>query len=732
MSPMARVVRVDERPTSRWRPKPLATVEMQRRAARWLRMGSARSLEVAEALYNKGFISYPRTETEVFKEGTNLDELIAHQQAHPTWGGFATSLANGGFQWPSRGGGDDNAHPPIHPLRLATGGDLANADEVKLYELVTRHFLACCSKDAVGSRTSVHIAIAGEEFTASGLMIKEKNYLEVYKYDRWTEQSLPVYGVGQTFAPSTVELPEGRTVAPPLLSESDLIKLMDDANIGTDATIATHIKTIQDRSYAILNSGNKFEPTPLGLALVQGLNAIERGLAEPALRAWMERDCVAICESRKTRAQVVRQVCDEMRSLFSKLVRERSKLATQMGAQFRPPVFDSDMLSPRLARCGTCNNPMDLLLRKQNGRTVGNVMSCERCDQVHRVPKSSDIRATDHICPLCRSQVLSVERAAGGATYNVCPHCYSTPPASIVADIEEGPPSDSLPCFNCPADCELAGSSPPLYRCPSCRVQSVYLGRTQRATRFLSCRGCGWKRYAAGALISARVTRDPPTFCVRCRSNGRKSRQVIIRIPPHMPTKFRSNEPWCLHPDCNLELDYVFAEARTGGGRRQPNSVAPSSRGSTYHSAPGAGRATAAQGRAAGPSAQRSAGSASRSEPGRASGAVASFSTFSAGARAQPQVLQHATAGVACSSHHLTPELLVQASKRSSRTTPAPTTIREFADLQRRNELHKATVKSMRSFLKSQGKPSSGKKEHLIQLVRGIVTSSTNSRRGSW
>jgi DNA topoisomerase-3 len=56
-------------------PVPLATVELQKRASRWLHMTSKQAMDVAEALYQKGFISYPRTETEVFKEGTDLSAL---------------------------------------------------------------------------------------------------------------------------------------------------------------------------------------------------------------------------------------------------------------------------------------------------------------------------------------------------------------------------------------------------------------------------------------------------------------------------------------------------------------------------------------------------------------------------------------------------------------------------------------------------------------------------------
>lgn len=75
------------------------------------------------------------------------------------------SLQNGGFTQPRRGKKDDKAHPPIHPT--AHAGNLAG-DEKRVYEYITRRFLACCSKDALGWETTVEVECNGEEFYATG------------------------------------------------------------------------------------------------------------------------------------------------------------------------------------------------------------------------------------------------------------------------------------------------------------------------------------------------------------------------------------------------------------------------------------------------------------------------------------------------------------------------------------------------------------------------------------
>lgn len=125
-------------------------------------------------------------------------------------------------------------------------------NEKRVYELICRHFLACVSKDAVGSETTVNVVVADEQFTATGLLIYERNYLDVYVYEKWNAKEIHQYQVGNTFQPTELSMPEGTTSPPNLLTEADLIALMDKNGIGTDATHAEHINTIKERGKIII------------------------------------------------------------------------------------------------------------------------------------------------------------------------------------------------------------------------------------------------------------------------------------------------------------------------------------------------------------------------------------------------------------------------------------------------------------------------------------------------
>ncbi|KAI8926917.1 DNA topoisomerase [Entophlyctis helioformis] len=244
-SPTGTITKVEAKPTSKWAPLPLTTIELQKIASRSLRMSSDRVMAVAEALYNQGIISYPRTETDCFDDNFQLLPLIEKQTQDPQWGAYAQGLLNGKFTKPRKGKNNDQAHPPIHPVRGATN---LQGDEKKVYDF--------------GNATVVNMDIAGELFTARGLAITERNYLDMR---------------------------HGTTSRPAMLTEAELITLMDKCGIGTDATIHEHIKKILEREYA-RKENNYFFPTTLGMALVTAYDEmdIDLSLSKPFLRSMTD------------------------------------------------------------------------------------------------------------------------------------------------------------------------------------------------------------------------------------------------------------------------------------------------------------------------------------------------------------------------------------------------------------------------------------------------------------
>lgn len=377
----AKVTKVQTKPASKWKPLPLTTVELQKMGSKYLRMDSQRIMHIAETLYQKGFISYPRTETDQFDRGMNLRAIVEKQVQGPRWGQYAQALLDGAFSQPRQGRNNDKAHPPIHPVNYVNPDSLESDEHRRVHEFVVRRFLACCSDDARGSRSEVAIQYGSEFFHASGLQVLQRNYLEVYPYEKWTStQELPNFQVGETFEPKEAKIAEGKTTKPGYLTEPELIALMDANGIGTDATMAEHIAKVKDRNYVITRprgrtagedgggglsedeapardtsarrgrgrgrgqggrgggyangrSGGgtgvqEFIPTTLGVALYEGYEnmGFETSLTKPFLRKEMELKMKAICEGRTTRLNVVQESLDMYRDVYLKTTRRMDVL----------------------------------------------------------------------------------------------------------------------------------------------------------------------------------------------------------------------------------------------------------------------------------------------------------------------------------------------------------------------------------------------------------------------
>lgn len=202
----------------------------------------------------RGWISYPRTETDQFDPGIDLKAIITKQTPNNQWGTFAQDLVDGGFSRPRAGRNNDQAHPPIHPVNYVDPHSLSD-EERRVYEFVVRRFLACCSEDAKGETSTVELTYGPEIFTASGLIVLQRNYLDAYPYDKWeSTRQLPKFTLHETFTPTEAKMSDGKTTPPGYLTEPELIALMDANGIGTDATMAEHIAKIKERSYVIARS----------------------------------------------------------------------------------------------------------------------------------------------------------------------------------------------------------------------------------------------------------------------------------------------------------------------------------------------------------------------------------------------------------------------------------------------------------------------------------------------
>jgi len=444
-------------------------------------------------------------------------------------------------------------------------------------------------------------------------MILERNWLEIYQpWERWStgQGELPRVAVGSRITPTSLIMKDGTTSPPQLISEVELISLMDRNGIGTDATIAQHITTILDRNYAEKDGNQRFNPTKLGIALVEGYNSMGYQLNKPDLRRDMEAECNAVAAGRKTKEAVLGPVIAKMLEVFKKANLEANKLDEAVARHFDRLGSNNSqyvMLQANFSLCGTCNGMMMLKQqsggggrgsnrqRNQDNAGASKLLHCPTCSQAHLMPRyhqqvypamKPGNQQEPLTCPICQFQLIKCEN--DGNTWHICPKCFSDPPEG-----HGGDSSTDFPCSKCThPTCSLAtgirGGDIEIFSCPFCTAGdsgSVSLKRSTNGFR-LSCSNGGRDRCQfviwlpkAARDISVESTED--NVCQNCSSQNKLVRKIKFvwkmgSVPPHYDRELIT----CILCDDHLKRDMEIripsmnqvqprrrSTGSTGGGR---------------------------------------------------------------------------------------------------------------------------------------------------------------------
>ncbi|CUV06108.1 unnamed protein product [Cryptosporidium hominis] len=461
------------------KPLPLNTVEMTKIASDKLKISPIKCINIAENLYRKGYISYPRTETNSFSDSIDISKYIKEQEKSSIFGSFANELLYlNSFSVPRKGCKDDGSHPPIHPVKCLNKEQASSNEEWLLYELITRHFLSSCSEDAVIMETIVKIDISGETFKTKGTVIIEENWLKIYyPFERIKTRILPTFNLGNLAFPYKLFLRKSKTIPPTLLSEAELIDLMDKNGIGTDATMHEHIEKIQVRQYVKKNSKSLLSPTALGVALYNGFELISRKMESKIdkakligetksfylnnILAWnlmhfkirqiIERSIEKITSGEYSRSYVVEQIAGFMKNIYEKMLEFISYLDSALNAYF--PKWDASivmingkMVRQNISECGFCGSSINVYeierslnglppITEAEGDTIIRISKdaklaiCKNqskieCNRPLFIPDFKSINITNEYCQFCRFKKIKIE-IKNSKKVSLCLYCFS-------------------------------------------------------------------------------------------------------------------------------------------------------------------------------------------------------------------------------------------------------------------------------------------------------------------
>ena len=247
-----KVEKVETKPARRSPAPPFTTSTLQQEASRKLGYSVARTMQIAQQLYESGFITYMRTDS------TNLSEMaldMAKKQIAATYGEKYVKIR----RYHTKIKGAQEAHEAIRPTDMMATDINADAAQRKLYELIWKRAIASQMADAELEKTTIEISIDNhlERFCCSGEQVLFDGFLKVYFESTDDEEEenpnhqLPQVKNGTALTLEVAEAAQHYTQHPPRYTEASLVKKLEDLGIGRPSTYAPTISTILKREYVI-------------------------------------------------------------------------------------------------------------------------------------------------------------------------------------------------------------------------------------------------------------------------------------------------------------------------------------------------------------------------------------------------------------------------------------------------------------------------------------------------
>ncbi|MBI3984999.1 MAG: type I DNA topoisomerase [Candidatus Levybacteria bacterium] len=309
---------VTKKEMKRTPPPPYTTSTLQQDGARRMGLSGRRTMQLAQKLYEEGYITYHRTDSVAIADSARnqMTEYVKQQFGDkylPETPRFYKNTSKNAQE----------AHEAIRPAKVSVTADRITKDlgaqYGKLYEIIWRRALATQMADAITESTVVMVDAGSGAYTlkANGSVLVFEGFLKINPF-ALEDKRLPDFVVSEklNYVNSLSEFHE--TLPPPRYNDASIIKTLEEKGIGRPSTYATIISTIESRGY-IEREESRFKPTSVGIAvndfLVDNFSTVD----DIPFTAEMEDELDQIANGEKEWVPVIRQFYDPFEKILDKV-----------------------------------------------------------------------------------------------------------------------------------------------------------------------------------------------------------------------------------------------------------------------------------------------------------------------------------------------------------------------------------------------------------------------------
>lgn len=396
---------VDKKEIRRYPAAPYTTSTLQQDASRRLYFSAKKTMQIAQKLYEEGYISYHRTDS------VNLSEKFVTEARAYISNQFGKEYVPKEFRkYQTKSKVAQEAHEAIRPTDVGVttddlnGSGELNRDHHRLYELIWKRAVASQAREALFDSTTVVITSSNQyQFESQGSVIKFDGFLRIMGKDT-DEVVIPDLTVGEKVCIVSTLPQQHFTSPPPRYTEASLVKTLEEKDIGRPSTYAPIISTIQERQY-VIREEKKLIPTDLGNSVTDFLVQYFPGVMDLPFTAKLEAALDEVANGEKQWQPVI----NEFYQPFAKDLATTYDVAEKVKA----PVEETG------EKCPDCGNPLVIRL----GR-YGKFVACSTfpaCKYTRPYAEKIDMK-----CPKCGGDIVIKKSRRGKAFYGCSnyPTCH--------------------------------------------------------------------------------------------------------------------------------------------------------------------------------------------------------------------------------------------------------------------------------------------------------------------
>lgn len=391
---------------------PFITSSLQQEAARKLNFRAAKTMMIAQQLYEGidlgkegtvGLITYMRTDS------TRISQTAVEEAKSYITESFGKEYALEEARTHAQKGNAQDAHEAIRPTSVLrtpeSMKEFLSRDQQRLYRLIWERFLASQMASAILDTMTVTIEAGEGTFRANGSKVNFLGFMKVYVEgnDDGTEEKdniLPPLSEGEVLALHQMDPKQHFTQPPPRYSEARLVRTLEELGIGRPSTYAPTLDTIQKRGYVALED-KRFVPTELGEIVIELMGEFFPEILDPTFTAKMEEDLDYVEEGKADWVMVL--------DGFYKGFENRLQVADK----YMQEVEIEDEVSDEL--CEKCGKHMVYKL----GR-FGKFLACSGfpdCRNTKAILKETGVG-----CPQCEGGMIVERKSKKKRTFYGCSH----------------------------------------------------------------------------------------------------------------------------------------------------------------------------------------------------------------------------------------------------------------------------------------------------------------------